>query len=281
MLYMKETDLLLKFLKYGKKNIISKNNLNINGKCPNMQSFCTYLLDSKNIMRNTFMDKGMSTFSNKSSYLIIKDIGKYFFTTTSRVHFNMTTKDISNNSVTRAYSKDVSIFENPNVIILFDKNRRETIGERIYRYLDITGFLTRYNNRKEWLLDLDPYTRLSTVMLTEYERKLMIFLKFHVYLLFVICMYLWYHAQVHFSMKPPCPKPVAYGHMDGRKRDFTWHGKLFFIYPKMRCKECRWLDIQCKKECFEKLKLEGHKFIINNGDPLSVPKTVLYPSHFR
>lgn len=230
----------------------------------NIQEFCTSSLLS--VLKNEGYDK---------SGIFVK---KRHHSTTS------ISSNVMNDTMKKPmvdHSKDVSIFKNPNVLIFFNKNEPETWGQRIYRYLDITGFLTRYNNRKEWILSLDPYTRLPTVMLTEYERKLMIFMMFHVYLLFVACMYLWYHAQVHFTMKPPCPKPYAYGHLDGRKRDFTWHGRLYFIYPKMRCKECRWLDIQCKKECFEKLKQEGHKFILNKGDPLSVPKTVLYPPHFH
>lgn len=227
------------------------------------------------------MNKGSTLFKNNHDIQRIRNnFAKEFATTSVSKTTHLTDEQMKSVAV-EGSSKDISLFKNSNVLIFFNKNEPETIGQKIYRYLDITGFLTRYNNRKEWILDLDPYTRLSTVMLTEYERKLMIFLKFHVYLLFVICLYLWYHAQVHFTMKPPCPKPYAYGHLDGRKRDFTWHGRLFFLYPKMRCKDCRWLDVQCKKECFEKLKQEGHTFIINKGDPLSVPKTVLYPPHFH
>ncbi|CAD2111662.1 conserved Plasmodium protein, unknown function [Plasmodium vinckei] len=274
---------------YIRENVLQKalkNGINFNSnifrdiheKCGNKvfsKSFMTY----NNYLKNTSPCHKAAFISaniNTNNLLFQKNLIKYFSTSPIQ-------KDkINKNDISSDYSKNnLSILQNPNVLVLFDKNAPETIGQKIYRYLDITGFLTRYNNRKEWILDLDPYTRLSTVMLTEYERKLIIFLKFHVYLLFVICMYLWYHAQVHFTMKPPCPKPYAYGHLDGRKRDFTWHGKLFFIYPKTRCKECRWLDIQCKKECFDKLKQEGHKFFINNGDPLSVPKTVLYPPHFH
>lgn len=237
----------------------------------------TYL---NSIQNKNFTKNGNTPSKNNKDFQGIPKIsGKHFsITPLNKTHV---TEEQMKQLTVETSSKNVSIFKNPNVIIFFNKNETETIGQKIYRYLDITGFLTRYNNRKDWILDLDPYTRLSTVMLTEYERKLMIFLKFHVYLLFVICLYLWYHAQVHFTMKPPCPKPYAYGHLDGRKRDFTWHGRLFFLYPKMRCKDCRWLDVQCKKECFEKLKQEGHKFIINKGDPLSVPKTVLYPPHFH
>ncbi|KJP86357.1 hypothetical protein AK88_03990 [Plasmodium fragile] len=274
MLHRSEKHMMLQFLRNGRNdtfNIFS----NVYEKGRNKIFLRTYVtatnyMESCIITRNGLFLPIINT-SKKDNQVFKTSLKKCFATT------NGNASGLSNQ-----YSKnDVSILQNSNVIILFNKNEKETIGQKLYRYLDITGFLTRYNCRKEWILDLEPYSRLTTVMLTEYERKLMIFLKFHVYFLFVTCLYLWYHAQVHFTMKPPCPKPYAYGHLDGRKRDFTWHGKLFFIYPKTRCKECRWLDVQCKKECFQKLKQEGHKFFINNGDPLSVPKTVLYPSHFH
>ncbi|CRG94847.1 conserved Plasmodium protein, unknown function [Plasmodium gallinaceum] len=268
-------NVLLKCLKSDRNSAFS-NLINIYEVCGN-EILRKYSTGIHNLSTN-IINQNSYSFLNKNNQILKINLRKCF--STSSIQSNITSGQTTKN-VSSECSKNLSIVDNSNVLIFFDKNQPETIGQKIYRYLDITGFLTRYNNRKEWILDLDPYTRLSTVMLTEYERKLMIFLKFHVYLLFGACVYLWYHAQIHFTMKPPCPKPYAYGHLDGRKRDFTWHGKLFFIYPKTRCKECRWLDVQCKKECFEKLKLEGHKFIINKGDPLSVPKTVLYPSHFH
>ncbi|CRH01274.1 conserved Plasmodium protein, unknown function [Plasmodium relictum] len=277
MLCKNKNNVILKFLKSGRNNAFN-NFINISEICGNKILLRRYNTGTHSL-RSEFISQNAFSFLNNNNKILRTNLRKCF-STTSTIQSNIPTTQTTN-SLTSEYSKDMSILNNSNVLIFFDKNQPETIGQKIYRYLDITGFLTRYNNRKEWILDLDPYTRLSTVMLTEYERKLMIFLKFHVYLLFVICVYLWYHAQVHFTMKSPCPKPYAYGHLDGRKRDFTWHGKLFFIYPKTRCKECRWLDVQCKKECFEKLKQEGHKFIINKGDPLSVPKSVLYPSHFH
>lgn len=157
----------------------------------------------------------------------------------------------------------------------------ETLGEKAYRWLDITGFLTRWNNRKEWIMDLDPYSRMGTVMITEFERKMIMFMAFHAYLFYIISMLAWWYAQTHFACKPPCPKPPEYPHLDGRKHDFTWHGKFYIIHPKERCKECRWLEPECKKKCFEKLKEEGHKFIINGGNPLSTPRQILESPHFH
>ncbi|SBT80289.1 conserved Plasmodium protein, unknown function [Plasmodium malariae] len=270
------------FLKIGRNDMFN-NCINIEEKCGSKILLRTYVTENHYLRRDLINldNSSLLTYKRNNSIMLFKINLIKRFSGISTVESNRATKESASSISEECSKSNLSIFKNPNVLIFFDKNEPETTGQKIYRYLDISGFLTRYNNRKEWILDLDPYTRLSTVMLTEYERKLMIFLKFHVYLLFVACIYLWYHAQVHFTMKPPCPKPYDYGHLNGKKRDFTWHGKLFFIYPKTRCKECRWLDIQCKKECFEKLKQEGHKFFINNGDPLSVPKSVLYPSHFH
>ncbi|VWU52169.1 conserved protein, unknown function [Hepatocystis sp. ex Piliocolobus tephrosceles] len=285
MLNKEKQNILLKGLGL-KKNYDFSHFMNISKQYENKISYCTYMTKVNSLKRSiNQLHNVASSISNikKNNTIIGLTNGtiKTQYSTYSESNNKTNYENVKNNISSTYGNKQLSIYENPDLLILFDPNKPETLGQKIYRYLDITGFLTRYNNRKEWILDLEPYSRLTTVMLTEYERKLIIFLKFHVYLLFVICMYLWYHAQIHFTIKPPCPKVPAYGHLDLRKRDFTWHGKLFFMYPKARCKDCRWLDIQCKKECFEKLKQEGHTFIINKGDPLSVPKTVLYPSHFH
>lgn len=152
---------------------------------------------------------------------------------------------------------------------------------KVYRWLDVTGLLTRWNNRKEWVMDLDSFSRIGAVMMTEYERKLLMFLGFHAYLFSILSLVAWAEAQSHFGCKPPCPKAPEYSFLDGRKRDFTWHSKFFFMYPKERCKECRWLEPDCKKECFERLKKEGHTFIWNGGNPLSNPRFKLEEPHFH
>ena len=155
----------------------------------------------------------------------------------------------------------------------------DRIGDFIYRWLDISGFLTRWHCRRSWLLDLDSYSRLCTPLITEYERKMLMFVGLHAYLFFFISLYLTYKAHAHGAVKPPVPFYADFPGLDGRKKDFTWHGRLFFISPKERCKECRWLDLECKKICFEGLKAQNYKLILNGGNPLSVQRAKLEPPH--
>merc|ERR1712186_129295 len=49
---------------------------------------------------------------------------------------------------------------------------QETYEQKVYRWLDVMGYLTRWHSRRAWILDLDPPQRMATVMITEYERKL-------------------------------------------------------------------------------------------------------------
>ncbi|KAL8438951.1 hypothetical protein Efla_005086 [Eimeria flavescens] len=156
---------------------------------------------------------------------------------------------------------------------------RERLGDFTYRWLDVTGFLTRWHSRKAWVLDLDPYSRLATPLITEYERKMLMFMGLHAYLFFFVALYLAAKGHAHGAVKPPVPSSADFCGLDGRKKDFTWHGRLFFISPKERCKECRWLDLECKKACFDTLKAQGHKLWLNGGNPLSVPRETLHPPH--
>lgn len=153
----------------------------------------------------------------------------------------------------------------------------EGISDKVVRWMDVTGFLTRWNNRKEWVLDLEPNTRLSAVVMTEWERKLTLFISFHAYLFMAVSLILVAHAVGHTNSKPPCPLPPPYPFLDHRLQgDFSWFGSLFFKFPKNRCGHCRPLDHACKKECFNQLKAEGHKFILPYGDR---PRNKLEPPH--
>ncbi|KAL8449560.1 hypothetical protein Emed_002992 [Eimeria media] len=156
---------------------------------------------------------------------------------------------------------------------------RARAGDFVYRWLDVTGFFTRWHSRKAWVLDLDPYSRLATPLITEYERKMLMFMGLHAYLFFGVALYLAAKGHAHGAVKPPVPYSADFPGIDGRKKDFTWHGRLYFIGPKERCKECRWLDLECKKNCFESLKAQGHKLFLNGGNPLSVPRETLHPPH--
>lgn len=166
-----------------------------------------------------------------------------------------------------------------NALLHYQPGSREKLGNFIYRWLDVTGFLTRWHSRKAWVLDLEPYSRLATPLITEYERKMVMFMGLHAYFFFAVALYFTYKGQSHGAVKPPVPSSADFPGVDGRKKDFTWHGRLFFIAPKERCKECRWLDLECKKNCFESLKAQGHTFILNNGNPLSAVREPLEPPH--
>ncbi|KAF8821203.1 hypothetical protein IE077_004367 [Cardiosporidium cionae] len=159
--------------------------------------------------------------------------------------------------------------------------KNESLPAKIYRWADVTGFLTRWNDRKAWILDLEPSNRLATTQITEHERKLSIFMVANSLILFVISMYFWVQAQFHFAVKPPCPQPPDLPYLNNLRNDFTWHSKIPpGIYPRDRCKECRWLDSNCKRLCFDRLKAEGHKFFIHGEKgPLSKPRFDLEPPH--
>eukprot|EP00913_Durusdinium_trenchii_P029327 g27493.t1 len=53
---------------------------------------------------------------------------------------------------------------------------QETFAQKTWRWLDVTGFYTKWHSRRAWILDLDPWMRSSAVMVTEYERKLLLWL---------------------------------------------------------------------------------------------------------
>merc|ERR1719251_180166 len=86
----------------------------------------------------------------------------------------------------------------------------ETMSQKAWRWLDITGFFTKWHSRRAWILDLDPPSRAASVLMPEYQ------------------------------------------YMNGRKRDFSFHGGRW-----NDCKECRWLEFECKKMCFDRLREEG------------------------
>ncbi|KAF4702263.1 hypothetical protein FOZ63_011276, partial [Perkinsus olseni] len=52
----------------------------------------------------------------------------------------------------------------------------ETLNQKILRWLDVTGMLTRWHSRREFILDMDPYFRKNSGMWTEWERKTLLFL---------------------------------------------------------------------------------------------------------
>eukprot|EP00922_Rhytidocystis_sp_ex-Travisia-forbesii_P029525 GHVS01043170.1.p1 GENE.GHVS01043170.1~~GHVS01043170.1.p1 ORF type:complete len:276 (+),score=60.36 GHVS01043170.1:113-940(+) len=155
----------------------------------------------------------------------------------------------------------------------------ETLGEKAYRWADVSGFFTRWNSRKAWVMYLDPYTRISAIMMTEYERKLRMFININEVIMFSISIWIWWYFMNHFNAHAPPPKLTQDGlnaeHLGAHLNPFS---RLPFIQPRNRCYECRWLDLECKRRCFDKLRAEGHKFIIRQH-PLSEPRFKLEDPH--
>mmetsp|Transcript_72742 Transcript_72742/g.155797 ORF Transcript_72742/g.155797 Transcript_72742/m.155797 type:complete len:183 (+) Transcript_72742:71-619(+) len=133
---------------------------------------------------------------------------------------------------------------------------QETFSQKAWRWLDITGFLTKWHSRRAWILDLDPPSRAASVMMTEYERKLLLWLTWMNFFFLPISLWYWYGQFTHLSAKPPIPLMPEYQYMNGRKRDFSFHGGRW-----MDCKECRWLEFECKKMCHDRLREEGREVL--------------------
>eukprot|EP00747_Dinoflagellata_sp_TGD_P162662 gnl/TRDRNA2_/TRDRNA2_180509_c0_seq1.p1 gnl/TRDRNA2_/TRDRNA2_180509_c0~~gnl/TRDRNA2_/TRDRNA2_180509_c0_seq1.p1 ORF type:complete len:173 (-),score=27.11 gnl/TRDRNA2_/TRDRNA2_180509_c0_seq1:93-611(-) len=129
---------------------------------------------------------------------------------------------------------------------------QETLSQKAWRWLDVCGFLTRWHSRRAWILDLDPPQRVSSVMVTEYERKLLLWLTWCNFAFMPFSLWYWYGQFTHLASKPPVPLMPEYQYMNGRKRDFSYHGG-----PMNECSECRWLEFECKKLCFDKMRSEG------------------------
>merc|ERR1719161_537533 len=128
----------------------------------------------------------------------------------------------------------------------------ETASQKIYRWLDVMGFLTRWHSRRAWILDQDPPQRANMMMVTEYERKLYLWLQWMNLMMLPISAWYWYGQFTHLASKPPCPLPPEMPYLNARKRDWGWNGGEWSI-----CKECRFLEVECKKECWDRLREEG------------------------
>mmetsp|Transcript_79883 Transcript_79883/g.247817 ORF Transcript_79883/g.247817 Transcript_79883/m.247817 type:complete len:173 (-) Transcript_79883:138-656(-) len=131
---------------------------------------------------------------------------------------------------------------------------QETFVQKCWRWADITGYLTKWHSRRAWILDMDPPSRAASVMMTEYERKLLLWLTWMNFMFFPISAWYWYGQFTHLSSKPPIPLMPEYQYMNGRKRDFSFHGGRW-----NDCKECRWLEMECKKMCFDRIREQGRE----------------------
>eukprot|EP00927_Polykrikos_kofoidii_P005789 TRINITY_DN12302_c0_g1_i2.p2 TRINITY_DN12302_c0_g1~~TRINITY_DN12302_c0_g1_i2.p2 ORF type:complete len:107 (+),score=16.07 TRINITY_DN12302_c0_g1_i2:214-534(+) len=91
-------------------------------------------------------------------------------------------------------------------------------------------------------------------MATEYERKLLLWLTWMNFFFMPLSFWYWYGQFTHLASKPPIPLMPEYQYMNGRKRDFSCHGGRW-----NDCKECRWLEFECKKLCFDRLREQGRE----------------------
>merc|ERR1719410_3318466 len=92
---------------------------------------------------------------------------------------------------------------------------QETYSQKAWRWLDITGFLTKWHSRRAWILELDPPSRAASMMMTEYERKLLLWLTFMQFFFFPISLWYWFGQFTHLSAKPPIPLMPEYVYMNG------------------------------------------------------------------
>jgi len=128
--------------------------------------------------------------------------------------------------------------------------KTETAAEFIARWLDVTGALTRYHSRKAWILDQDPVHRACAGMITEFERKAIMVMQFCVCVFYPFGLWYWWGQWTHMAHKPPGPLPLQCPTMDNRKVPFNWHNQG-------QCNECRWLEFECRKMCYDRMEEEG------------------------
>ena len=126
----------------------------------------------------------------------------------------------------------------------------ETAAEMVARWLDVSGFLTRYHSRKAWILDQDPVHRAHAGMLTEFERKGLIVMQAACLIFYPFGLWYWWGQWTHMQHKPPGPLPIQSPVTDNRKVPFNWHNQG-------QCNECRWLELECRKMCYDRMREEG------------------------
>lgn len=138
----------------------------------------------------------------------------------------------------------------------------EPFAHKVLRWLDITGFFSRWSSRKYWCLTAPPLLRLESVMMTEFERKVHLFREVNLKIFFLATLTLGYTFYYYRNARQPLPLPHG---MDQPYRAVMGaYSTLPFMYPKKRCPSCRIYDPECKMACFEKLRAAGHKLFLDN-----------------
>ncbi|CAD7949193.1 unnamed protein product [Amoebophrya sp. A120] len=133
----------------------------------------------------------------------------------------------------------------------------ETLKQKAMRWLDIFGTHTRYWNRRAWVMDLHPNDRVWAHMWTEYDRKVGFFMfGMWTFNMSVAWLYLQNNVQEnHRVMSAPFPLPYAYGaEMEPRDNWISAADDVFYS----QCKDCRNMDWQCKRICFDRLRDMGY-----------------------
>lgn len=61
------------------------------------------------------------------------------------------------------------------------------------------------------------------------------------------------HEAQFLANNPPMPMIIEGVYSNQRRLDYTWHGGMYD-----RCKECRFLELECKKECWDRIRDTGY-----------------------
>ncbi|AFZ81494.1 hypothetical protein BEWA_009060 [Theileria equi strain WA] len=224
-------------------------------------------LQTRFIQNSLFYDNKMRKFST-----LVQNQGSLYEKTAKAL------ETVDGRSLPTEYApgyKSCRIFDNPNIV---ETVHRETPLGKIYRYLDITGALTKFNSRKMHLLRSRPLTRSYMTYLTENERKMGLVMEWVLCFLVLLCI-----VQVIWETREHHDRPYV---IAGKGYEFTgagpvelrWHGSFPLQYPKGRCKECEFFEFECKKRCFDALIKQGHTFIM--GDPYQIPRRKLLPTPY-
>ncbi|CAD7961795.1 unnamed protein product [Amoebophrya sp. A25] len=133
----------------------------------------------------------------------------------------------------------------------------ETPRQKFARWADIFGTWTRFYSRRAWVMDLHPNDRVWAHMWTEYDRKVGFFMfGMWTFNMSVAWLYLQNNVQEnHRVMKSPFPLPYAYG-PETQNRD-NWMTIADDVHYS-QCKDCRNMDWQCKRICFDRLRDMGY-----------------------
>ena len=136
-----------------------------------------------------------------------------------------------------------------------DVTSEETTRQKVLRWMDITGFLSRYHSRREWVLDLDPLDRIGALRTTEYERKFKLMRTGFAFLIWPIVIYLVLGEMSHLNSPTPLPVQLEFSYVNNARRE-SQMSRLISFYR--RCQHCRPLEQDCKKECFDRIRAAGY-----------------------